>query len=96
MYYPLYSSTPGLLGGPSGVGMQPGGGVNRSVLAMQSGLSALMGAGGGGGLGGAAGGFLGASPGQTQSLISGLQSLFGGQNTGGLGFQTGGQFLPFG
>ena len=96
MYYPLYSSTPGLLGGPSGVGMQPGGGVNRSVLAMQSGLSALMGAGGGGGLGGATGGFLGASPGQTQSLISGLQSLFGGQNTGGLGFQTGGQFLPFG
>jgi len=39
--YPLYSSTPGLLGGPSGVGWQPGGGVNQNVRMAQIALQML-------------------------------------------------------
>ena len=84
--FDVFSSTPGLLGGPSGVGFQPGGGVNQSVQLAQAGLGALTGGMGGGGFGGAAGGFLGATGGgQNQQLVQLLQQLLGG--TGGIGGQ---------
>lgn len=85
--YPLYSSTPGLLGGPSGVGMQPGGGVNRNVQMMTAGLSGLSGAGGGGGLGGFASGALGVGgqqTGQNKAIQDLLFKILGGQQNIGV------------
>lgn len=77
--YQAYSSTPGILGGPSGVGFQPGGGVNRDVQMAQAGLGALTGGLGGGGLGGAVAGGLGISGGgQQQLILQLLQQLLGG------------------
>lgn len=80
--YPVYSSTPGLLGGPSGVGYQPGGGVNRNVQYAQAGLGAIGGAAGGGGLSGAAAGALGSGGtggGMTTAQMTQLiQQLLGG------------------
>jgi hypothetical protein len=84
--FDVFSSTPGLLGGPSGISNQPGGGVNRNVQIAQASLGALAGGMGGGGLGGAVGGGLGASGGgQNQQLVQLLQQLLGG--SGGLGGQ---------
>lgn len=86
--FDVFSSTPGLLGGPSGVGFQPDGGISRNVQLTQAALGALAGGSGGGGLGGAAGGFLGAGGGgQNQQLVQLLQQLLGGSGgISGAGF----------
>ena len=81
--FDVFSSTPGLLGGPSGVGFQPGGGVNQNVQIAQAGLGALTGAAGGGGFGGAVAGAGGLSNTGNQQIIQLLQQLLGG--TGGIG-----------
>ncbi len=85
--FDVFSSTPGLLGGPSGVGFQPDGGVSRSVQLAQAGLGGLTGQAGGGGLGGFLGGAGGLSNSGNQQLVQLLQQLFGGQGgVGGQGF----------
>ena len=85
--YQMYSSTPGLFGGPSGTGIQPNGGVNRNVQYLTAGLGGLGGMANGGGLGGAIGGMGGGSVAGTNSLMSLLSGLF---SQGGGGFmQTG-------
>ena len=75
--FDVFSSTPGLLGGPSGIGLQSDGGVNRGVQMTQAGLGALAGAGGGGGFGGAAIGALGGQGGSTLEQM--LLKILGGQ-----------------
>ena len=45
LYYPQYSSTPGLLGGPSGVSSQSNGGVNSDIMVAQSMASLFSGMG---------------------------------------------------
>ncbi len=84
--FDVFSSTPGLLGGPSGVGFQPGGGVNRNVQIASAGLGGFTGGAGGGGIGGAIGGAAGLQGGgQNQQIVQLLQQLLGGQ--GGIGGQ---------
>lgn len=68
--YQAYSSTPGLLGGPSGVGYQSNGGINPATQYIQAALSALGGAAGAGGLGGAVSGAMAGSSG-----VQGMNSL---------------------
>ncbi len=73
--FDVFSSTPGLLGGPSGLSSSSTGGINRDVLAAQAGLSFL----GGGGTDQLAGLFSGVNP-------SSLSSISGRTGSGGFTF----------
>lgn len=81
LMYQAYSSTPGMLGGASGIGYQPNGGVNRNVQMLQTGINALAGAGMGGGAGIMAPAMLGGGSGGIGGGIMG--GLMGGGGMGG-------------